>query len=255
MQRPSLARTFVVATGLFLVLSACDSSSGTNDAADNDDGANITGDVPEIFERFYNDVSVYQDGSVIVVESEGTPDHNSPYYDDARYVPYDGTNASFNLNPNRIREQQFVFRIPVTPSEAGNKSATQLGPIGVALNGVAIYNQYAGPNQPLTNEIDSFDQYNGHPQQSGQYHYHVEPLHLTESFGKESLVGFLLDGFPVYGPVENGTDVLNSDLDVYHGHSGVTEDFPDGIYHYHITSEDPYINGSGYFGTPGTVSQ
>ena len=127
MQRPSLALTFVVATGLFLVLSACDSSSLTDDATDNDDGANITGDVPEIVERFYNDVSVYQDGSVIVVESEGTPDHNSPYYDDARYEPYDGTNASFNLNPNRIREQQFVFRIPVTPSEASNKSATQLG--------------------------------------------------------------------------------------------------------------------------------
>jgi hypothetical protein len=255
MRRQSLARTLVIATGLFLVLSACDSSTTADDNLHANDGANITGDIPAIFGRFYNDVSVYQDGSVIVVESEGTPDHSSPYFEDSRYEAYDGTNSSFHLNPNRIREQQFVFRIPVTPAEASNKSATQLGPIGVALNGVAIYNQYAGPNQPLTNEIDSFDQYNGHPQQSGQYHYHVEPLHLTDSFGEESLVGFLLDGFPVYGPVENGADILNADLDVYHGHFGVTEDFPDGIYHYHITSQDPYINGSGYFGSPGTVSQ
>ena len=43
--------------------------------------------------------------------------------------------------------------------------------------------------------------------------------------------------------------------DEYHGHSHVTSDFPDGIYHYHTTADDPYLNGSGYYGTPGTVSQ
>lgn len=254
MKQHSIFPTLVTAAGLFLVLSACDSSSSDEDEIKNN-GANITGDVPTIFERFYNDVTVYQDGNTIVVESEGVPDHDSPYFDDSRYEAYDGTNSAFNLNPNRIREQQFVFRIPVNPTEASTKSATQLGPIGVALNGVAIYNQYAGPNQPLTNEINSFDQYNGHPQQSGQYHYHVEPLHLTETFGDNALIGFLLDGFPLYGPVENGSEVFNSDLDVYHGHTGPTEDFEAGIYHYHITSQDPYINGSGYFGIPGTVSQ
>jgi hypothetical protein len=68
-------------------------------------------------------------------------------------------------------------------------------------------------------------------------------------------MGFLLDGFPVYGPEENGERVTNSDLDEYHGHNHKTADYPDGIYHYHITDADPYINGSGYFGTPGTVTQ
>jgi hypothetical protein len=34
-----------------------------------------------------------------------------------------------------------------------------------------------------------------------------------------------------------------------------TPEYPNGIYHYHITAADPYINGSGYYGTPGTVSQ
>jgi hypothetical protein len=61
---------------------------------------------------------------------------------------------------------------------------------------------------------------------------------------------FLLDGFPVYGPNE----MECSDLDVYHGHTGATADYPAGIYHYHITNSDPYINGNGYYGTPGTVS-
>ena len=84
----------------------------------------------------------------------------------------------------------------------------------------------------------------------------MEPLYLTTvKVTKSSLLGFLLDGFPVYGPEENGALVDNSKLDAYHGHTSVTADYPSGIYHYHITSTDPYINGSGYYGTPGTVSQ
>ena len=103
-------------------------------------------------------------------------------------------------------------------------------------------------------EINSFDQYNGHPQQSGQYHYHIEPTYLTSTKGKSALLGFLLDGFPVYGPEEEGKIITNDDLDAFHGHFGKTEDFPNGIYHYHITAEDPYINGNGFYGTAGTIS-
>jgi len=44
-------------------------------------------------------------------------------------------------------------------------------------------------------------------------------------------------------------------LDVYHGHTHKTIDYPAGIYHYHFTTEAPYLNGSGYYGTPGTVTQ
>ncbi|HWA05236.1 MAG TPA: YHYH protein, partial [Ignavibacteria bacterium] len=105
-----------------------------------------------------------------------------------------------------------------------------------------------------TGEINSFEQYGGHPQQQGQYHYHLEPYYLTAAKGDSALLGFLLDGFPVYGPEENGETVTNSDLDVYHGHFGFKEDFPQGIYHYHITAEAPYLNGDGFYGTPGTVS-
>ncbi len=140
---------------------------------------------------------------------------------------------------------------------ASSHSATPLGPIGISLNGVPFFNQYAGPSQPLTNEVVSFDQYWGHPQQTGQYHYHVEPLYLTTvKATKSSLLGFLLDGFPVYGPKEeDGTTVSNSILDAYHGHTHATVDFSAGIYHYHITDADPYLNGNGFYGTPGTVSQ
>ena len=53
----------------------------------------------------------------------------------------------------------------------------------------------------------------------------------------------------------NLSEIDNSKLDAYHGHTSATADYPNGIYHYHITSNDPYINGSGYYGTPGTISQ
>ena len=214
-------------------------------------------DLPAVFTQFSSDIEVYVEGDFVVLRTNNIPDHNSPYFQtsDDRYEAYNGDNTGFILNPNRIREQDFTFRIPINPTEATNKEATPLGPIGIAVNGVAIFNQYAGPNRPLTFEIDSFDQYNGHPQRTGVYHYHVEPLYLTANNGKEALVGFLLDGFPVYGPEENGQRVINGDLDAYHGHFGATPDYPDGIYHYHITDQDPYINGSGFFGAAGTVSQ
>ncbi len=65
----------------------------------------------------------------------------------------------------------------------------------------------------------------------------------------------MLDGFPVYGPLEeNNKKVINDDLDVFHGHSHATIDYPKGIYHYHFTAEAPYLNGNGYYGTSGTIS-
>lgn len=216
-------------------------------------------EVPEVYKKIYGASDLYVEGDFIVIKCNGLPDHKSPYYQNTQwsnlFEAYNGSNSSFLINPNRISSKNYTFRIPKNPQVTANHSATPLGAIGIALNGVPFYNQYAGPNQPLTNEINSFDQYNGHPQQSGAYHYHVEPLFLTTSKGKSDLMGFLLDGFPVYGPMENGKTVSNADLDMYHGHSHATVDYPLGIYHYHITSNDPYINGSGFYGTAGTVTQ
>jgi hypothetical protein len=68
-------------------------------------------------------------------------------------------------------------------------------------------------------------------------------------------MGYLLDGFPVYGTYENDKQITNADLDTYHGHTHATPEYPQGIYHYHITLEAPYLNGDGYYGTPGTITQ
>ncbi|MBI3538445.1 MAG: YHYH protein [Chloroflexi bacterium] len=212
-----------------------------------------TASLSSAFKKFTNDVQVSIDGAFIILKSNGVPNHPSPYFarTDPRYEAYNGTNPRFRAAANTIREQNLELRIPLNPRKADAPSRTLGGPIGMVLNGVAIFNQYAAGNQPLTDEINGFDQYNGHPQQEGMYHYHIEPLYLTKNFGKDALVGFLLDGFPLYGPVENGKTLTSADLDAFHGHAHATVDFPQGIYHYHTTADAPYINGNNYYGNPG----
>ena len=153
------------------------------------------------------------------------------------------------VNPHMIAAQRVTLRVPSAPTIAG-ASDTPMGPIGMAINGVVFFNQYAARQQPLTFEIESFDRFNGHPAPGDLYHYHLEPVWLTRS-APSRLVGVLLDGFPVYGPMDasGGAPV---DLDMCHGHVAATPEFPGGIYHYHATEVAPYISGC-FRGQPGTV--
>ena len=215
--------------------------------------------LPVIFSKFNSSVNISVSGNYVVLTTNDIPDHKSPYFatTDSRYEAYNGTNTAYTKNPNNIITQALTFKIPINPTVASTHSATPLGPMGIAINGIAIFNQYAAGGVALTSEINSFDQYNGHPQQSGQYHYHVEPTYITLAKGKSALIGFLLDGFPIYGPLENGVTLTSasSTLDIYHGHTSATVDYPNGTYHYHITADAPYINGNGFYGTAGTVTQ
>ncbi len=216
-------------------------------------------DINSVLELFSGTDLTYEiNGDNVIFTTTDLPNHKSPYWDTANelYEAYIGDNTAFNLNPNRIAEQNIMFTIPLNPRASTTNETTPLGPIGISRNGVVFFNQYAGPNnQALTNEINSFDQWLGHPQNTGQYHYHIEPTFLTSEFGADAFLGLLSDGFPVYGPVENGLTIANDDLDDFHGHISATAEFPDGIYHYHITDADPYLNGNGFYGTAGNVSQ
>jgi hypothetical protein len=246
-----------------LMIQSCSKDAATTSSTTSG-GSNstvVSTTVPDVYKKIYGATSITSDGTYVTIKTTGLPDHKSPYYasTNALYEAYSGTTFGGNVfqkNPNSIAEKAYVFKIPIDPKVNASHSATPLGAIGVSLNGVPFYNQYAGPNQPLTGEVVSFDQYWGHPAPSSAYHYHVEPLYLTTvKASKSALLGFLLDGFPVYGPMENGVNVDNSKLDAYHGHTLATTEYPNGIYHYHTTTTDPYINGSGFYGTPGTISQ
>ena len=110
---------------------------------------------------------------------------------------------------------------------------------------MALFNQYAGRTPqgwiPLDREIQSFDVYNGHPDPRNQYHYHVEPLWLTAD-DPAALVGVLMDGIPIYGPVDMDGS-RPDDLDDCNGHEGTTPDHAVDVYHYHVTEEVPYLVG------------
>ena len=256
-----LAASVAVMAGLACKKDSSSSSQTTTSSVTPGSITTVVGSgVPDVYKKIYGATSIYLDGDYVVIKTTSLPDHKSPYYkgtqwESTMYEAYNGTNSLWNQNPNTIAESDLTFRIPLNPAAASTHASTPLGPMGIALNGVPIFNQYAAGGVALTGEINSFDQYYGHPQQQGQYHYHAEPYYLTTKKGKDALIGFLLDGFPVYGPTENGKTISNSDLDAYHGHFAITADYPNGIYHYHTTAAAPYINGNGFYGTAGTVSQ
>ena len=167
---------------------------------------------------------VYISGDYVIVETAGVPNHASPYWG-AGHPNYIAPHSGMTVNPNSISEQNFKFYIPLNPSVSSAVSSTPLGPIGVSISGVPFFNQYAGPNnQPLDNEIPSFDNYYGHPQQTGQYHYHWEPTYLTFNNSSSMLIGYSLDGFTIYGPTEQATGQFPSDLDELNGHSHSTKE-------------------------------
>ena len=197
--------------GVIFFLTCSNSGDKLDDL--NDFGTTNNPSVPAVYSKIYGATSITTDGKFVIIKSNGQPDHKSIYYaaSSYKYEAFSGTTfggATFRKNPNKISlTNAFTFKIPLNPTKAATNASTPLGPIGVAINGVPLFNQYAGPNRPLTNEIQSFDQYWGHPTGTNMYHYHVEPLYLTQTKGKEALMGFLLDGFPVYGPEENGKAV------------------------------------------------
>ena len=241
-----------------LILAACSDGDDSGLEQEQEEVNTVaTYDTSNILAKFAGTGLSYAiNGNTVTFTTADLPNHTSPYWDASNplYEVYNGNNDNWNKNPGSIGAQNIVFTITLNPEEATIKQATSLGPIGISRNGVVFFNQYAAGNSPLAGEINSFDQWLGHPAMT-TYHYHIEPTYLTDQFGDDAFLGLLSDGFPVYGPFENGEIITNADLDIYHGHTSVTPDFPNGIYHYHVTSQDPYINGNGYFGTPGNISR
>ena len=126
----------------------------------------------------------------------------------------------------------------------GRATAKRLADYGVAVVVNAVQDREAA--DAVAHEI--VDVFGGHPAQS-DYHYHFVPERLDEvpplSDGHSGLIGYIRDGFGLYGYNGIGAKELsNEDLDECHGHSST----PLG-YHYHATIEYPYTIGC-YRGTP-----
>ena len=65
------------------------------------------------------------------------------------------------------------------------------------------------------------------------------------------IVGYAIDGFPLFGSYEEERQLMIGDLDVCHGHAHTIIDggIPVDLYHYHMTADSPYTLGC-FRGTP-----
>ena len=248
---------------------ACD--SGVDDDEDDDPQ---TGELAAAYAEFDADnVTVMLDGSDVIIESNGLPNHTSPYWSNTTSRTLDGittraaatnhplfaepTATSYNqMAPGNIDDfnGSYSLTVDASPTQASSSSATGLGAIGIAVSGAMIYNDQEGPNVPLANAIGSLDVNGAHtgPQ---SYHYHLEPVAWSQD--DDALIGVMADGFFLYGR-RDADGTYPGDLDASGGHTGPTPHNADGEYHYHIQNElylnQYYILFPGdYQGTPSAI--
>ena len=160
---------------------------------------------------------------------------------------------AYDRNPNEIGEQVVSLSLPARPTVARSPSCLPMGMIGIATNGVALFNALDDSHRDAVAH-ETQDLCEGHPQRRSIYHYHSIPPCLTGSTAKaqERLVGYALDGFPIFGPRGEDAKLLtNAALDACHGHVGwvVLRGKRIRTYHYHATLEYPYTLGC-FRGTP-----
>ncbi len=125
--------------------------------------------------------------------------------------------------------------------------------VGLAVNGVPIFSNFAAPGDDIYVEAKSFDRCGGHPQMTGAYHYHGEPYAI--SYDDDHLIGVMRDGYPVYGRKDPGGAAPT--LDAAGGHTGLTPDSPSTpVYHYHLNQQTSTTAGTAgqmqWFLTTGT---
>ncbi|MFM2245158.1 MAG: hypothetical protein RL071_1232 [Pseudomonadota bacterium] len=259
-----------------------DSGGSTDDgaAADGgDDGASADCPEADAFPTLTADPanSAYPDpelrvrceDDLLIVESNGIPAY-----------------AYVDMTPNGLEAQAHAWSITRSPAVAAAPTEIPLlGTAAFALNGMPIY----GPNEaqvpdpygdPIYNEL--VDTCLGHTGAAADYHYHALLVACVlmgldvSADAPDPIIGYALDGFPIYGPRgcldadcatpvtfqsgwvqtgdpstyawDNHTYVGDSAdptvLDACNGRIG-----PDGTYRYHATATFPYILGC-YAGTP-----
>lgn len=153
----------------------------------------------------------------------------------------------YDRNPNSITNQNIRVELPLNPLLAPQPTCVP-GAIGILLTGSVLFNALDAPGRDAVAH-ETQDGCQGHSQESGVYHYHNLSDCLTDaptSDGHSALVGYILDGFGLYGHHgENGRILTSADLDECHGHTHSVE--WDGqlveMYHYHATWDFPYTVG------------
>ncbi len=254
---------------LSLLLAGCGSSSGDDDDDTSTTGIDCTTDIADGASAFFQDYFLCVDADENTIESDGLPPHESPYWDESNdlWVAWDDRGGDYFQNINTLDTATFSFTIPADPVPQGSGLVIDAslvdttmgtsnyeysgGPVGMALNGVAMFAAMAAPGDDIYAEAFTFDLYEGHPAGS-QYHYHWHsqgPLEVLEDKGLTASItpgegdievyGIMCDGTVVLGCTElDGTTPDTSEFDAQNGHihdlsDGSTDYFSDR-YHTHV---------------------
>jgi hypothetical protein len=230
---------------------SADSSSDSEsaDSASDSGGAytigncttNIAADAPDFFKTYFKCVTITTTADAIVIASTALPPHLSYYYGSGspNYAPFDTSRGSeYMPNPNKLKQRNFKISVPRDPKSKGltvtsamvdglagtSTEEYALGPAGVAIDSVTIFDATAAPGDNIETEKFTFDDYSAHPSPDGMYHYHSDskgPLEVLASIGKstQQLYGVMCDGTVVLGCTElDGSDP--GALDAQGGHVG-----------------------------------
>lgn len=199
----------------------------------------VDGDVRWVNTTF----SLSKDGNSRIIKSNGIPYHNTGTYP----VSTQDDAYQYDRNPNSIKEQIYTATLPANPSLLASPECAG-GQVGIMLSGAPLFNGFdAGGKDAVAHEIQ--DKCQGHPQQSGQYHYHGPSDCIKDNKNSKShsdLIGYAFDGFGIYGKKgENGKILSSQDLDECHGHTHETtwDGKKSKIFHYHMTNDFPYSVG------------
>ena len=167
------------------------------------------------------------DGATAVQLTDSSDIKSVCYDNDDVYIRANGlasyTMGPFLMNPNEPSNQDYTFKFTRSPSEeTGTKTAISLvGAVGFAVNGVVLYGYGDAKSYSIRDdenvsngdgnwdtdawvaEGETMDATGaGHADDKGAYHYHATPISLYDDPSNEHspIVGFALDGYPIYGP-------------------------------------------------------
>ena len=108
-------------------------------------------------------VTLSQGGAFVQAVSDGLPDHRSNYFPttDPCWESY----TAAIQNPNRIATHTVTIGFPSSPSTTATAMTGAV--VGMAVNGVAIFGNFAAPGDDIFEEALTFDRCGAHPQMTG----------------------------------------------------------------------------------------
>ncbi len=208
----------------------------------------VADDVPDPYKTRFHCVEMSVEGSDIVIKTSGLPPHRTYYYGagSPNYEAWDDRGGAYHPNPNTLVKATTTIKVPMTPAARNvtitaalvdgvvgtNGGEYRMGPAGIALDSVILFNPLAAPGDDIADEQYTFDPYNAHPAPGGQYHYHRDSIGPTAT-GADAY-GVMCDGTWVLGCTElDGATPTQSDLDAQNGHVHTIDALGDR-YHVHL---------------------